>query len=305
MIIRRKHTANFTTIGNVLFNDERLQADEVGILAYLLSRPNDWEVRRPQLAKRFHYGRKAIKRVIWNGMRCGWIVARKTQLSDGRFFTVYEIKDEPGPSLSDEDIRAALSLGSSDADDADIEGDDDAGPEPPERALPEPALPEGYVVSSKEKTLLNTDSTKEIPTKASRAFSDVKARWPVEHVLSYVTCESLFAALNDATKEACHQGVEPYLSDCKAKSRKVCDLSTFIREARWERFQQDKRGVPAPTHATFKVHSPQWYRWREYRVATGKPVEFMDSKARSNPDGLWSEPSEWPPAIPEKIKEGA
>ena len=36
MIIRRRHTANFTTIGNVLFEDERLAADEVGILAYLL-----------------------------------------------------------------------------------------------------------------------------------------------------------------------------------------------------------------------------------------------------------------------------
>ncbi len=40
MIIRRKHTANFTTIGNVLFNDERLKADEVGIIGYLLSRPH-------------------------------------------------------------------------------------------------------------------------------------------------------------------------------------------------------------------------------------------------------------------------
>ena len=31
MIIRRRHTANYTTIGNVLFEDERLSADEVGL----------------------------------------------------------------------------------------------------------------------------------------------------------------------------------------------------------------------------------------------------------------------------------
>ena len=47
MIIRRRHTAHFTTIGNALFEDERLAADEVGVLAFLLSKPHDWQVRRP------------------------------------------------------------------------------------------------------------------------------------------------------------------------------------------------------------------------------------------------------------------
>ena len=39
MIIRRRHTANFTTIGNALFNDRRLELDEIGLMGYLLSRP--------------------------------------------------------------------------------------------------------------------------------------------------------------------------------------------------------------------------------------------------------------------------
>lgn len=172
MIIRRKHTANFTTIGNVLFNDERLKADEVGIIGYLLSRPNDWEVRRPQLAKRFDYGREAIKRVIWNGMRFGWIVAQRTQQSDGRFRVVYEIKDQPGPELSDEEIRRALSLSSSEAaedQESDVEGADEAGAKgdpppsgnhPPPTGDPatgqpgagQPATGNPYVVSIEEST---------------------------------------------------------------------------------------------------------------------------------------------------------
>ena len=162
MIIRRKHTANFTTIGNALFNDERLQADEIGIIGYLLSRPHDWEVRRPQLAKRFRYGREAMKRVMWNGMRFGWIVAQKTKLSNGRFSTIYEIRDEPGPELSDDEIRTALSLASSEAGGSNFDSDGaEQSPdvEPPDTGDPphtghpgvgQPATGNPYVDSKEE-----------------------------------------------------------------------------------------------------------------------------------------------------------
>jgi hypothetical protein len=42
-IIRRKHTKNFTTIGNALFGDERLYPDALGILAFLRLRKDDWK----------------------------------------------------------------------------------------------------------------------------------------------------------------------------------------------------------------------------------------------------------------------
>jgi hypothetical protein len=125
-------------------------------------------VRRPQLAKRFRYGREAIKRVIWAGMRYGWIVANKTRLPNGKISVVYEVRDEPGPPLSDEDIRAALSLGSSGAADADESdgadahetGDPPASGDPPPTGEPataqpgvaQPATANPYVVSIEEAT---------------------------------------------------------------------------------------------------------------------------------------------------------
>ncbi|MGL3208709.1 hypothetical protein [Bradyrhizobium sp. BR 1433] len=115
MIIRRRHTANYTTIGNVLFEDTRLAADEVGILAYLLSRPHDWEVRRPALMRRWNMGRDAIKRVLHNLVRTGWCRPEKVRLRNGTFHMVYEIRDQPGPSLTDKEVRQALSLVSSEA----------------------------------------------------------------------------------------------------------------------------------------------------------------------------------------------
>jgi predicted transcriptional regulator len=121
-IIRRKYTANFTTIGNELFDDERLSADEVGILAYLRSRPADWEVRRPALAHRWNMGREAIKRVLVNLIKAGWCRAEKARKPDGTYYTIYEIRDEPGPALTDEEVRRALSLVSSEAAQDQIEG---------------------------------------------------------------------------------------------------------------------------------------------------------------------------------------
>ncbi len=130
MIIRRRHTKNFTIIGNELFNDERLALDEVGLLGFLLSQPNDWEVRRPALRKRWKVGRDGIKRIIDNLIRTGWCRAEKTRLSNGTFSIVYTICDEPGPSLSDEEVRRALSLVSSEAAEEPYASDADESPEP-------------------------------------------------------------------------------------------------------------------------------------------------------------------------------
>jgi hypothetical protein len=115
MIIRRRRTANFTVIGNELFDDERLEADEVGILAYLRSRPDKWEVRRPALMRRWRVGRDGLKRIIHNLLRTGWMLAIRVRHPKGTWSVVYVVQDQPGPELSEEAIRQALSLVSSEA----------------------------------------------------------------------------------------------------------------------------------------------------------------------------------------------
>lgn len=302
MIIRRKHTSKFTTIGNILFNDERLQADEVGIIGYLLSRPDDWQVRRPALARRFKYGRDAIKRVMWNAMRTGWIVARKSQLSDGRIFTLYEIRDEPGPTLSDDEIRAALSLGSSEVEtDSDTEGEERRedgevnSPAPCKPALADPALADSSVAIYKDS--LSTESTKYSPTqKGGCAFSDVKAKWPIEHVLSPVVCERLHLELSESDQIAVLRAVEPYLADCKKLTRKVCDLATFYRERRFEKFAG--RADAALLHVC-RRGTAQAFRWGEYYRRTD-PAKFETFERWMANRGQYTTPSEWPPGLPQK-----
>jgi hypothetical protein len=177
VIIRRRHTANFTTIGNALFEDQRLAADEVGILAYLLSRPHNWEVRRSALMRRWRIGREATKRIITNLIRTGWCRAEKTRLGNGTFHIVYEIRDEPGPTLSDDHVRGALSLVSSGvataAEPADLGQADLLETGPPATGQPSP-VNQGVVTRSWsiEEDLLKT----ELPNTESQEIYGSRAR---------------------------------------------------------------------------------------------------------------------------------
>jgi hypothetical protein len=316
MIIRRKHTANFTTIGNGLFKDERLAADEVGVIATLLSMPNDWEVRRPALQRRWKIGRDSIKRIIHSAMRTGWIVAQKTRLANGTFHIVYEVRDEPGPELSDDEIKAALSVVStgagpdnSDDDEGqgdpghDVEGAESAHPPPTENpswSAGQPVLAEPSTANPSRpiKTLQNTDLQRTESTNRARDFADLRQGWPAENVLSEVAAERAFLDLTDADKSAAFDGRDPYLDDCKRQNRKVCDLTTYIREKRWQRFTA-KSDPAKPAKVVIKYGTPQWWRWRDYLIATRGDVARFDQLGKSYLGGR-AMPTEWPPAIEQK-----
>lgn len=295
MIIRRRHTANFTTIGNALFDDERLAADEVGVLAFLLSRPNDWEVRRPSLMRRWHVGPDTIKRVMRNLIKTGWCRAQKTRLSNGTFHIVYEIRDEHGRELTEEEVIGALSLVSSGATDTESE-DHDPADHPGQPDSPPPSQPgvvnQGVATPPwPSKSLLNPELPRTESTQLARAFSDVCEGWPAAHVLSVIACETLHASLTDVLKEAAYQGVKPYLADCRIQSRKVCDLATYYRERRWERFLNK-----AHTAEFYVVQrgTPQAGRWREW-LDENEPWKIATFDHAMNGRG-YTAPTEWPPA---------
>ncbi len=316
MIIRRRHTANYTTIGNALFDDERLAADEVGVLAYLRSRPHDWEVRRPALMRRWGIGRDALRRILHNLIRCGWIVARTTRLSNGTVHVIYEVQDEPGPQLSEDELRAAFSPAAAEpAEAADIAAEEPEETEgaPPDTGQPDTGQPDTGQPDTGQpdtaqpdtanpypviyKTLPSTDSTKEgfyqrrNPPKGARDFFDVREAWPPDHVLSYPVCEGLHASLTDRDREQAFRGIGPYLDDCRVKNRKVCDLSTYYRERRWERFA----GKPSkPALFAVRRGTPQAARWREH-LAVHEPARLKTFDLVMATSGAYTAPSEWPP----------
>lgn len=255
MIIRRRHTANFTTIGNALFEDERLQADEVGILAYLLSRPNDWEVRRPALMRRWRMGREAIKRVVTNWLRTGWAQAQRVRLANGTTYVIYEIRDEPGPSLSDEEVRRALSLESSEAATENEENEPDIPlPETsqPATGYPSPVDPspvDPYVVDNKElNTELPRKDSNQIEREHARAkekhaanLAEFKRRYPTTASDDQTRIDAAWFKLTFAEGEAALAGIPSFLDRLKRDHRtKVPAAWKYLEERRWELLEQPK-----------------------------------------------------------------
>jgi hypothetical protein len=122
-------------------------------------------------------------------------------------------------------------------------------------------------------------------------------------VLSAFASETAFAGLKEAEQEPCFGGIKPYLADCKLNNRKVCDLTTYIRERRWERFSEQQRTSAGKLWET-KPGTPQWYRWRGYnKVAEPNTFRLMESWATQSRS--WWAPTEWPPPLPadERVKD--
>lgn len=263
MIIKRRYTANYTTIGNKLFEDERLAADELGILAFLRSRPPDWEVRRTALSRRFGMGREAIKRVVTNFVRYGWCVACKTRLPNGTYYMIYEIRDEPGATLTDEEVRRALSLVSSEAVSDEIDGDlpsevmpvtDDPPTGYPSLADPSPGDPHMAYIDIQNKDLPRDESYQKIERERARAkekhalnLVEFKRRWPTNASDDQAKVDSAWFALSPDEGEAALAGIAPFLENLRKDGRKHPPAGfTYLNQKRWALIDQPK-GAAIPT----------------------------------------------------------
>ena len=63
-VIRVKKDKNFFAASNEPFNDDRLTWEARGVMGYLLSKPDDWQVRFNDLVKRGPAGDHKVRRGI-------------------------------------------------------------------------------------------------------------------------------------------------------------------------------------------------------------------------------------------------
>ena len=324
MIIKRRHTKSFVTLENALVRDRRLSLDEHGMLHYLLSLPDDWEVSRAHCAKFWRIGRDKAARIFRNLRRFGWAQVERIHGEDGTFLGVrWVISDEPGEEVPDAEIEPDVEAETeADADEETIEAAAEPVAAPIDVAnhdtenpghgstvvrlthTPEKAY-HGYNIDSKK-----TDSEENrLPQRGGReksiegseitfaSFSDLVSLWPSDNILSRTAAEQAWQRLGKVPRQHAFKVASRYLSDCSHNSRKVCDLTTYLREERFERF------VASPQRGSSflaKPGSAQWHRWREYRVATNQLVAFMDQQASRGVG--WTVPAEWPPALPPESK---
>lgn len=98
----RKRVNPYSQIDNKMINDERLKAESLGVLVYLISKPQDWTISMKQLQNRFNFGREKMQSVTKNLEDCGYLIRVKPQNELGQFIgTSWDVTDEPTNGNSD------------------------------------------------------------------------------------------------------------------------------------------------------------------------------------------------------------
>lgn len=306
MIIRRRHTKQFVTLENQLVRDRRLSLDEHGMLHYLLSLPDDWEVSRANCAKFWDIGRDKAARIFRSLRKFGWAQVERVHGEDGTFLGVrWIITDEPGAEVSDAELDRDAGT------DVDVEAADASTAPNHDTANPSYGSTVVRVTRDTEKAYhghniesKKTDSEENrIPQTGARernddseevepTFTALAQQWPPDHILSRVAAEQVWQRLPKPKRRKADQAVRNYLADCTRHSRKVCDLTTYLREERFEKFAT---GVPYGVKFTAKPYSAQWHRWREWKIAKRQSIGLMEAQAAKGVG--WTTDREWPPGL--------
>ena len=95
-IVRAKRKTNFTIIGNTGLKDKRLTLKAKGLLAYMLSLPDDWTFYETELTKHSKDGRDAIRSALRELEGAGYLVRNQEREDSGKFGQKeWKVWDEP------------------------------------------------------------------------------------------------------------------------------------------------------------------------------------------------------------------
>lgn len=95
-IFKIHHTKDYTIISNKILEDKNLTWKAKGLMAYLLSRPEDWRVFMKQLEGISKDGKHATRSALQELIDKGYIVKKVLRDKKGKFSAfLYEVYEEP------------------------------------------------------------------------------------------------------------------------------------------------------------------------------------------------------------------
>jgi hypothetical protein len=302
-IVRHATRENYTIVPNAIANDERITADEMAVLIWMLTRPPEWEVRRPVLKKRFGFGRDRLRRIFSHLRELKYSKQEAVRREDGTV-EFYRITVADRPIFESHEST-------------EIEADDDDPPDgtacdqvtektaadthqvtpQPSPGNPSPEVNNDKIVNTPPTPRAGEDEAAIEQEKPS--FKRLVDKWPGDHVLSRTAAERRFLRLTDAQQRAAVDRAAAYLADMRSRGWKVCDLATYLRDKRFERFVGT---VPRTGLYGAKPGTPQYFRWHDYLRETGGLTAFLEQCFKQfQPVTV---PSEWPPALPDRDSTG-
>lgn len=323
MIIRRaSRPRQFTIVDLALMNDERLTADALGVLLYLLSKPDDWRVFVDQLQKRFGMGRDKLQGVMRLLRECGY--ATLEQMSDpvtGRLIGKgYSIHDDPGPA----EIKATTDESQTENQEGptdDIVAGDDEGATPSHREPENPALGEpstesrvfrrsgfptvgkpGYTHNKELKPNTDVHLSPQPPAKPGGTgggdfWIEFEKSWIWDPLDIRDQARRAFERLDAVDQQSASRYAKRYCELTKARDRQLPSARTWLRDHGWENLAKNAASAATTptTHVQIWAGSPQAAAWARHE---GKPKLLMvEMRAPNGRLQLGTmRPTEWPPA---------
>jgi hypothetical protein len=93
-IIRRQRVT-WTSVDNRIINDTRLGLKPLGLLIYMLSKPNDWSFNQEHLGRTWGEGRDAMRSMMRTLQACGYVRREYAHDEQGRIRTVTIVSELP------------------------------------------------------------------------------------------------------------------------------------------------------------------------------------------------------------------
>lgn len=97
-IHRTQHDRNYTVIANILINDRTISREAVGVLVWLLSKPDDWRTYRSAIAKEFGLSRREVDRIFRELEEAGYLVRKQSNkggMGKGFGEITYDVYEDP------------------------------------------------------------------------------------------------------------------------------------------------------------------------------------------------------------------
>jgi hypothetical protein len=138
----QRHERDYTQIQNSTLRDDRLSFRARGVLAWLLSHVDTWEVSREQVARNGTEGVTAVRTALAELTELGYLERVEERKPDGTIFYVTNVYEVPGGTAGWKSANGSTANGSTanseshDIEDHlpkdDLEEDDPEPPKPPE-----------------------------------------------------------------------------------------------------------------------------------------------------------------------------
>ncbi len=307
MIIRRAtRPRQFAIVDMALMNDEDLTAEALGVLLYLLAKPDNWRVSIDQLKGRFCIGRDKMQGIMRLLRDCGY--ARLEQMKDpetGRLLG-------QGYSIHDESNRPKRAVAAA----ADVVPDESEGAttcdrEPENPALGEDAtenrilrLPENPT-AGKPGSILNTDSVPNTESNLSPQPPETGGRegvnlwdefakgWDWDDLDIPDQARRAFERLDAVDQRSAARFAGRFCALARERERKIPTARNWLNSRGWENVAKKESAQAATSQVRIWVGSPQAAAWAKHE---GRRLYMTELKFPGGGYKLGTyRPSEWPP----------